>query len=79
MAQSKFGDGKKKMNIKVCIKEIRAVPVMIYIAEWLLSDGYECLQTIDCGVKYPTALALSYLPGTSSKLIGTLSTCSSFT
>ncbi|CAO3688448.1 unnamed protein product [Umbelopsis ramanniana] len=32
-------------------------------------DGYECLQTIDCGVKYPTALALSYLPGTSIPIL----------
>ncbi|KAJ2962988.1 hypothetical protein NQZ79_g1991 [Umbelopsis isabellina] len=34
-------------------------------------DNVECIQTIDCGVKYPTALAMSYLPGTTIPILAT--------
>ncbi|CAM0135097.1 unnamed protein product [Umbelopsis sp. WA50703] len=35
------------------------------------TDNVECIQTIDCGVKYPTALAMSYLPGTTTPILAT--------
>ncbi|GAB5592388.1 Elongator subunit elp2 [Umbelopsis nana] len=35
------------------------------------TDDVESVQVIECGVKYPTALALSYLPGTTIPILAT--------
>ena len=83
MVLLRYGDERSKMKQKVCANNVywRCAYSYLGCARFITAnsarsfikcefvDKVEFLQTIDCGTKYPLALAIAYLPNTQGRHI----------